>query len=234
MVAALRPLFRYFGSKWSHVGLYPKPTHDLIVEPFAGGAAYACHYYERDVVLCDAYPTVARLWQWLTRVDPDEIRALPLLTPGDVIPDDVQGPARDLIGFWCVMSGAHPQNKLSRNAALTPSSFWSASIRERIARAVLMIRHWRVCECSFADLPNAKATWFVDPPYQVAGRHYFGHRDIDYARLGAWCRDRTGQVIVCENEGASWLPFSTVGQWHSATKERSRALKMEVAWIRQS
>jgi len=30
---------------------------------------------------------------------------------------------------------------------------------------------------------------------------------VDYERLASWCRTRKGQTIVCENEGATWLPF---------------------------
>jgi hypothetical protein len=50
------------------------------------------------------------------------------------------------------------------------------------------------------------ATWFVDPPYARAGRHY-RFRVGDYQALADWCRTRHGQVIVCEQQGASWLPF---------------------------
>jgi hypothetical protein len=61
---------------------------------------------------------------------------------------------------------------------------------------------------SYADLPNAECTWFIDPPYVDAGKNYpCGSKDINYDHLAAWCRSRKGQVIVCENEGATWLPF---------------------------
>jgi hypothetical protein len=30
---------------------------------------------------------------------------------------------------------------------------------------------------------------------------------LDYEALGAWCRSRPGQRIVCEQAGATWLPF---------------------------
>ncbi len=51
-----------------------------------------------------------------------------------------------------------------------------------------------------------KATWFVDPPYQNMGKLYKENK-IDYQELGTYCRERLGQVMVCENEGADWLPF---------------------------
>ncbi len=32
-------------------------------------------------------------------------------------------------------------------------------------------------------------------------------KDIDYSGLAEWCKTRKGQVIVCEQLGADWLPF---------------------------
>ena len=55
------------------------------------------------------------------------------------------------------------------------------------------------------------ATWFIDPPYQNAGKHYrFGSSQLDYPALAAWCQTREGQVIVCEQGGATWLPFQVL------------------------
>src|SRR5690606_4564477 len=91
------------------------------------------------------------------------------------------------------------------------------------------IRHWIVFEGSYADLPNAPATWFVDPPYNNrAGSLYtFGSGGIDYSHLGAWCREREGQVIVCENDGADWLPFAPFADARAYRTQRSR----EVVWL---
>ena len=84
---------------------------------------------------------------------------------------------------------------------------WNAAQRERLARQAPLVRHWTIIEGEYTDAPNIEATWFVDPPYaNTAGRQYV-HADVDYETLGAWCEDREGQVIVCENDGATWLPF---------------------------
>ena len=58
--------------------------------------------------------------------------------------------------------------------------------------------------------PDVEATWFIDPPYNNAvGRYYIhGPEALDYESLGRWCQSRRGQVMVCENDGAEWLPFS--------------------------
>ena len=64
-------------------------------------------------------------------------------------------------------------------------------------------------EGSYHEAPDVRATWFVDPPYVGAGTHYrCSSKAIDFDHLGAWCVDRRGQVLVCENEGATWLPFA--------------------------
>ena len=79
-------------------------------------------------------------------------------------------------------------------------------MRERIAAQLEHIRHWRVQLASYASAPDTAATWFIDPPYLAKGAHY-RQRPLDYARLAEWCRARAGQVIVCEAQGAAWLPF---------------------------
>jgi hypothetical protein len=57
-------------------------------------------------------------------------------------------------------------------------------------------------------VPNQRATWIIDPPYQDQGKHYTcGSKYIDYNKLREWCDTRLGQVIVCESEGADWYDF---------------------------
>jgi hypothetical protein len=224
-------LFPYFGSKHSHAALYPPPRYDTIVEPFAGSAGYSLRYPDHDVILCDVNPVVAGLWRWLTQVDPEEIRALPLLRPGERIPDRVQGPARDLIGFWCTINGEHPQSRLVPCAAKRPAGFWDAKKRERVALAVTRIRHWTVYEIGYDAAPNGDATWMIDPPYQRQGK-YYKYSVINYAYLSAWCQAREGQVIVCENLGADWLPFKPLAEWYAATRHGKGRRTSEVLWTR--
>jgi 16S rRNA G966 N2-methylase RsmD len=92
-------------------------------------------------------------------------------------------------------------------SGIRPNSFWSGPIRERVASQLARVRHWEVVEGSYEEAPvGAEACWFIDPPYQYTGR-YYRHSEIDYAHLAMWVRGLRGQVIVCENEGADWLPF---------------------------
>jgi 16S rRNA G966 N2-methylase RsmD len=92
-----------------------------------------------------------------------------------------------------------------------------------------MIRHWKIIEGDFVCAPDIAGTWFVDPPYQVAGKHYVHTLSADdYARLALWCRDRKGQVMVCENEGADWLPFEPFARIKAGPANKVSA---EVIWL---
>jgi site-specific DNA-adenine methylase len=207
-----RAVLNYFGSKLSVAHKYPVPRYKTIIEPFAGGAGYSLCHWEHDCRLYDINPKVVRAWQYVIRATPAEILELPLIEPGQRVSElDCCEDARLLIS-WCVNAAVvDPKHTLTpwgvehagRNA-----SFWSEHRRVQVANVAAHIKHWVAVECSYADLADIDATWFVDPPYADAGRNYpCGSKDIDYKHLAAWCRSRRGQVIVCENEGANWLPF---------------------------
>lgn len=76
----------------------------------------------------------------------------------------------------------------------------------RIASNLHKIRHWEfVCD-SYMNIPNEKATYFIDPPYQDSGKHYKFYK-MNYEYLAKWVLSRQGQVIVCESGQADWLDF---------------------------
>jgi hypothetical protein len=207
---SLRPFFCYYGGKWRAAPKYPSPEHDTIVEPFAGAAGYATRHHDRKVVLVERDPIVAGLWRYLTNVSAKEILSLPAEVPGVVADLPVCEEARWLIGFWINKSSAAPRNVPSTwmRGGTRPKSYWGKEIRQIIASQVEQIQHWRVVEGSYERAPDLRATWFVDPPYEKAGRHYrFGSEQLDYEGLAAWCVSRDGTTIVCENVGAQWLPF---------------------------
>ncbi len=211
------PFWRYYGGKWRAAPRYPAPVHDLIIEPFAGAAGYACRYPERDVLLIDLSPTIAGIWQWLINATPDDVLAVPDVPEGGTY-DDIEAPqgARHLVGFWCATAAAYPRLTVSKWAKLEGGpdgdggygwGGWTRA-RERVAQWVPRIRHWRAECAGYADAPDVPATWFVDPPYQgPAGRKYMEHA-VDYAHLGEWAQSRRGQLIVCEQGGADWLPWN--------------------------
>ena len=210
-VPTLRPFWLYYGSKWRAAPRYPKPTNGTIIEPFAGAAGYAMRYPERRVILVDKYAVIAGIWRYLISVSPGEIRRIPVVDAVDDLPLWVPQEARDLVGFAMNHATVSPRKTLSsglRRLRATRRRFvsWSEDMRERVASQVERIRHWRIIEGDYASV-DIEATWFIDPPYNNKAGGYYVHSRLDYTTLGEWCKSRRGQVIVCENEGASWLPF---------------------------
>lgn len=225
----LRPFFSFLGSKNGLAKHYPVPQYPTIIEPFAGSAGYSCRYYEKKVVLFDIDEKIVGIWRYLIKVDPVEILRLPLQF--DHV-DEIRAPqeAKWLIGFCLGRTLTHPKNRPSywmRSKMNVDGSAWSSIIRHRIAQQVRKIRHWQIRQYSYQDLENQEATWFVDPPYQKAGVIYkHGSKDIEFEALSDWCQSRKGQVIVCENLGAEWLPFKPL-RTISGTKGRQT---IEAVW----
>ena len=212
---SLRPFWRYYGGKFRAAPRYPTPEHNTIIEPFAGGAGYSLRYPDLRVILVEKYPVVAEMWRYLIHVSEEEIRRIPVNPRSiDELPAWVPLPARHLIGWWFNNAVASPRTTLSAGRIKLAEmgrkmEGWTEATRDRVASQLRAIRHWEIIEGDYTDAPYVEATWFVDPPYNNAvGRHYkHGPDRIDYAALGEWCQNRPGQVLVCENEGAKWLPF---------------------------
>ncbi len=213
MSATMKPFWRYYGGKWRAAPRYPAPQHDVIIEPFAGAAGYSLRHYERKICLVDLYPVVAGVWRYLIAAKASEIAAIPLVESTEDLPVWVPQEARWLVGFAMNSATTAPRVRMSAGRVKLRSlgrvfEGWSEQMRARVAAQVERIRHWTVREGAYDSEPNRRATWFVDPPYQgPKGSHYFGAKSLDYRALAAWCREREGQTIVCENEGAEWLPF---------------------------
>lgn len=230
----LRPFFGYYGGKWRDaLKHYPEPEHETIVEPFAGSAGYSVRHANRRVILCELDPVLAAVWRYLIRVKAQEILSIPDLDPDGSVDDlKVCQEAKWLVGFWLNRGAASPRKSPSKwmREGIRPGSFWGTRVRRTISSQVDAIRHWKVYECSYADCPTTRvATWFVDPPYETAGKHYrFGSEQLEYGALADWCRSRPGQVIVCENEGAKWLPFRVLADVKTTRAARRSA---EMIWL---
>lgn len=255
----LRPFFSYYGSKFRLAPHYAPPRYTTIYEPFAGSAGYALAYPDRRVVLIDKDPVIAGLWNYLIHVSPEEIMRLPAHVE-NVDDHAIPQEAKWLIGFWLNAATTAPcrtPSKWVRQAqagdnwesqpspgrtrvGYTPQAakdrFWGEGKRALIASQVDKIRHWEVRHGSYADIPDEEATWFVDPPYRVMGAYYkMSAKQIDFAHLGEWCRSRSGQVIVCENAGAGWLPFRLFRDVKSNQARRgAKARNVEVIWTSDS
>jgi len=231
----LRPFFPYFGGKWRAAKHYPEPVHGTIIEPFAGAAGYALRYASKNVVLYDANPVVAGTWDYLINASEEELSRLPLYDGTWESTDDLQGlpqEARWLIGWWLNKGAVHPGKRPSAwvraVGANTGENVWGQGVINRLVRQVPYIRHWQAHNLSYIDAANVEATWFIDPPYEVAGK--YPHRDIDFDALGVWCRSRNGQVIVCENEGSTWLPFQPLREIKGTAGRGRSGVSREAIW----
>lgn len=233
----LQPFFRYYGGKWRAVraGRYPQPLHKHIVEPFAGAAGYALNFPDLDVTLVERDPVIAGIWRWLVSTSPDEVRSIPLVDSVDDLPEWVPMGARDLIGF-SMNTASSPRRTLSaglRRLREQGRKFygWSESLRERVATQVPYIKHWRVNQGDWTlavQYIRPATTWFVDPPYVGAGKHYkFGPDHVNYGLLAEWCQRLPGQVVVCEQSGADWLPFRDIGSIKANPRSR---VSREAVW----
>jgi hypothetical protein len=228
----LRPFWRYYGGKWRAAPRYPRPEHDTIIEPFAGSAGYSLRYPDRKVILVDCYPVVAEIWRYLIAVSPSEILRIPTVDAVDDLPGWVPLGARYLVGFAMNDATTSPHRTLSAGCrrlretgrALTG---WYESRRSLVAAQVAAIKHWQVIEGDYTRAPDVRATWFIDPPYNNKAGSCYIHSEVDYAALADWCRARSGQVMVCENEGATWAPFESFATLRTCINGK---VSREVLW----
>lgn len=205
-------MFSYYGSKSKIVDLYPQPKYKTIIEPFAGSAKYAMKYWENDVILIEKYEVVYNLWKWLQQCNANDILKLPILKQGDDLNNfnfDCEE-AKIFMGYLTAQGIAKPQNKAVFRAT-THRPNWIKYSLERMSKDIDKIRHWDIRLGDYTEVENIKATWFIDPPYQFGGEHYpMSNKDINYKNLAEWCKSRNGQIIVCENSKADWLPFENI------------------------
>jgi hypothetical protein len=206
----MQPVLSYYGGKWKLAAQLGPPRRDHVIEPFAGGAGYSCFWEPKQVTLIELNPQICGVWKYLQRVSPAAIMRLPSkISHIDELSSRVCEEAGWLIGLWFDHGLAPPAVNRS-NWALIPhrrAFFWSETIKLRIASQVDRIRHWKIIEGSYEEAPDVEAHWHVDPPYiNPTGRNYICNC-VDYPALAKWCKCRRGFVQVCENDGATWLPF---------------------------
>lgn len=216
-------MFSYYGSKSRVVDLYPAPKHGKIIEPFAGSARYSLKYFDRDVTLVDSYEVIVKIWKWLQMCSVDDIRRLPEPKPREDIRnytfdcEEAQMLTRYMIGGGLAWM----------QWIVSPQGFGAgvASQKRNIEKHLHKIKHWKIICEDYRNLENETATWFIDPPYQFGGHKYpHGNKKIDFPELGTWCKTRSGQVIVCENTKADWLPFYPMVKMHGANTNTTEAI----------
>lgn len=221
-------MWGYYGAKTNVIKHYPKPKHDLIIEPFAGTARYSLRFFEHDIHLIDKYEVVIKIWHWLQQCSEKDVLSLPRLQPGDKVADAKIGAegAELLIGFMCGYATSAPRKTMTSVKLRDRPNFLEFTYK-RIASNLFKIRHWKI-ECGdYQDVPNQRATWFIDPPYQKGGA-YYKHNKMNFDHLRPWSMEREGQVIVCEGIGADWMDFTPIKR-----QKTTRGYNTEVIWTNE-
>jgi 16S rRNA G966 N2-methylase RsmD len=219
-------MFYYYGRKKRIVKYYPKPQNDTIIEPFAGSAAYSMEYFDRNVILYELNHKIYSVWKYLQQATVGDILDLPLLNKGQSLNSDefkyLTDPEKWIIGLFLNPGSAVPKK--------SPGNFcdWNENHRKLLAEELYKIKHWVIKNESYENAPDVEATWFIDPPYQQAGKYYVNWK-VDYEYLGDWCIGRKGQTMVCENEGANWLPFE-----HLVDLKGQKHNRKEVIWYNET
>lgn len=234
-----RPILNFYGAKWRMARHFPRPE-GIVVEPFAGSAGYSVWWGVEQVLLIERDPKIAAVWDYLLHSTREEIMALPLLHEGEKISDlHITQEAKWFLGFWCNAGASSPCNTLSKWSLIhlrqNHSGIWCARKREQVANQLDRMKDWHIV-CGSYEVASAithRATWFIDPPYQGAGKHY-QFSVIDYEALAEFARTRVGLTIVCENEGASWLPFKPFGNFAGTPGQYRTGRTKEVVWVNQT
>ncbi len=232
-------IFSYYGGKSKIAAVYPSPIGDVVIEPFCGGASYSLLYYRHQVFINDKDPITASIWRFL--LQPDALDWIARYVPRTV---DVGTRVTDIFdeythpGLFNLLRGIASQGCMGTRGVRLAVSPWG---RRDWSKAVLQleywipkIAHWQFSSCDYSEIPNQDATWFIDPPYANAAGSIYRTNDVVYEHLAAWSRSRLGQVIVCENKGATWLPFKSFRARAGSFTGRDSMTKAdgeEVVWI---
>ena len=215
-------MWSYYGTKKRVAKHYPLPEYNVIVEPFCGAAQYSLHgnNWKKDVFLNDKYGVVAKLWSFLiNEVSYKDILSLPDMNQGDNVDNfNLSKEEKWLIGFCINSASSQPKKTVAKYNS------WNRNKIE-IAKNIHKIKHWSISSVDYNDVVNYKATWFIDPPYQYGGEWYHSsvsNKHLDFDDLSVYCKERKGQIIVCENSKATWMDFKSLvemnGQLHKTTE----------------
>lgn len=213
-------MFSYYGTKKKIAEKYPAPSYDTIIEPFCGAAMYSLYgnNWEKNVILYDKYEKIFIVWDYLiNKASINDINSLPELKEGlnlDSINISIE--EKSLLGFYANPASAVPKKTVTKRG----ENAWQRH-KKHIIDNLHKVKHWHIYNDSYINIENTEATWFIDSPYEFGGQYYHStasNKLLDYKKLGEWCLERKGEIIVCENDKAKWLDFKPLvemnGQLH--------------------
>jgi len=218
-------MFSYYGGKSKIIHKYQEAKYPLIIEPFAGSARYSLRFYNKDCWINDSYKVICDVWNWMIRAELDDINKIPFLARGDDLRSlEMDKDLRSLLGFAVNRGVPYPRHIYTKWPA---ESDEIGRLKNKLIHYCGKLKHWKVTNLKYLELPDIEATWYIDPPYQFGGDLYIENK-INYQELADWCKSRKGQVIVCENSKADWLPFKFLTEM-SGSKHRTT----EVIWTNE-
>lgn len=215
-------MFPYFGRKLRHASKYPTPVFDTIVEPFAGSLSFSLFHRPRRAVGIEADERVVELFN----------RGMRIGVGAEPMPErpEVGSKTDDLL----VKLASYSEHGLTSGTMTVSTRMvrdWDSMTANLALAGAWAWEHVGYHLGSYLDAPDIEATWFIDPPYQFANRRGYRHgaAGVDFQQLAEWVRSRRGQVIVCEQAGADWLPFRPLYDLNSHRGSRST----EVVWTNE-
>jgi len=128
-----------------------------------------------------------------------------------------------LMGFLCAKAVESPRDKATARATTSRPNNINFQLKF-IASNLSKIKHWKIVQGDYLDIENQEATWYIDPPYKNGGQVYPANTGINYTELAEWCKNRRGQIIVCENMSANWLPFLPLRKMRGSKKTTTEAI----------
>lgn len=134
------------------------------------------------------------------------IAKLPNLWRGDKVSDVshlLSAEEKVVMGWWTSRGLRSPGNTISSRVH---ENGGTRKLKKTAIQNLEKIKHWKIMSKDYRRIPNIEATWFIDPPYQYPKSKYKFHK-LNYEELADWCKSRKGQVIVSENEKATWMDF---------------------------